>query len=193
MAEHHEPKKQMRALDSEERAKWLRTRELIKEESGVTRGMTCIDLGCGGGVFAFPMVLAVGDEGTVYAVDINAEALGIIRKKNPPANLKLLERDAARTGLESQIADFCLIALLLHEVEQPGKVMDEAFRLLKPEGKVMIMEWRTEPGVEGPPHNERIAREKMEQLFEQAGFSGFKYNVWTRSHYVASGNKNKSD
>ena len=194
MADFRDPEKRMQMLDSEGRIKDLRPNDLIEKLAGITKGMTCVDLGCGTGAFAFPMVLSVGDKGIVYAVDKNAYMLERIRAKNPPPNLILLLCDANQTGLGSHIADFCLIALVLHELEQPYTVMSEAFRLLKPDGTLVVVEWKAEPDVvRGPSHVNRLYREQIERLFKRAGFSRFKYIDWTKNYYVTEGFKKKID
>ena len=193
MEGYFDPKRRIQMLDSKQRQKWLRTHDLIKGIAGINRGMTCVDLGCGAGAFSFPLALAVGNEGTVYAVDNDSEVLKRISEKDPPPNLIPVHGDASQTGLESQIADICLMVLILHEVEQPDRVMAEAFRLLKPEGKALVMEWREDFDSPHPSHNERITREKIEQLFKQAGFSSFEYTDWSNSHYVASCWKKRTD
>ena len=81
MEEHSDSGRRAQRLEREERLKVLRPNELIKDVAGITSGMTCIDLGCGTGAFSFPMVLCVGNEGTVYAVDNDAEMIEHIRAK----------------------------------------------------------------------------------------------------------------
>ena len=108
---HHDPDSRIRMLGSEDRQKWLRVDDLIKEP-GITRGMTCVDLGCGAGALSFPLLLFVGEEGKVYAVDNDERTIEYIRAKNPPPNLIPVISDAARTDLESKIADFCFIFYL---------------------------------------------------------------------------------
>ncbi|MFC1977870.1 class I SAM-dependent methyltransferase [Chloroflexota bacterium] len=192
MEEHLDTRERIQRLESEERLKKLRPNELIKDLAGVTRGMTCVDLGCGTGTLSFPMVVSVGDQGIVYAVDNSAEMLEYIRAKNPPKNLKLVQCDASQTGLSSQIADSCLMALVLHDIEQPERVMAEAFRLLKPQGKAVVIELRED--FDSPHHSrdKRIGREHVEQLFKQGGFSCFEYTNWSKSQYVATGIKSES-
>jgi ubiquinone/menaquinone biosynthesis C-methylase UbiE len=178
-------------LDSEGRIKELRPYELLKDVAGVTNSMVCIDFGSGTGTFALPMAQCVGNEGKVYAVDNSAEMLEHIQQKKPPPNLTLVQRDVGRTGLDSQIADLCLLAFILHEVKVPSYIMGEAFRLLKPEGKVLVVEWKADLDSPGPPRKRRITKEQVEQLFRQAGLSSIEYIDWSRNHYVATGNKVK--
>ena len=178
-------------LDSEGRIKELRPYALLKEVAGVTTGMVCIDFGSGTGTFALPLASCVGNEGKVYAVDNSAEMLQRIRAKNPPPNLLLVQRDVGKTGLDSKMADLCLLAFILHEVKRPDRVMAEAFRLLKPGGRVVVVEWKGELDSPGPPQSIRLTRGQIEQLFKQTGLASVDYIDWTRNHYVAIGNRIK--
>lgn len=186
MEEHFDTERRIQMLGSEQRRKWLRTDDLIKDVIGTTRGMICVDLGCGMGALSFPLADAVGSEGKVYAVDKDAVIIDRIRAKNPPANLIPVQGDAGQTGLEAEIADIGLMVLILHEVEPPSRVLAEAFRLLKPGGRAISLEWREDFDSPHPSPDERIGREKMEQLFRDAGFSSFEYANWSDSHYLAT-------
>ena len=42
---------------------------------GLRPGFTFVDTGCGGGFFTLPAARMVGDSGTVYGIDINAQAI----------------------------------------------------------------------------------------------------------------------
>lgn len=192
MTEGHFDPKLSPVLDSQERVKELRPYQLLKDTAGVSPGMTCIDLGSGTGTFSFPMLLCVGSEGVVYAVDDSDEMLQHIQDKNPPPNLILVHGDVSKTGLDSGIADFCLLSSILHEVDQPAKLVAEAVRLLKPGGRVLDVDWKAELDSPGPPQRRRLSREKVEQLFKQAGLSNFEYLDWSKNHYVAIADKTKT-
>ncbi|MCQ2408363.1 MAG: class I SAM-dependent methyltransferase [Oscillospiraceae bacterium] len=58
-------------------------------------------------------------------------------------NVKLLCRDAAQTGLKPQIFDYIILGLVLHECDSDlwQGILSEAHRLLKPDGKLIILEW----------------------------------------------------
>ena len=182
MEAYEDPKNRARILGSGRRAEWLRVDEII-EKAGVSQGMTCVDLGCGAGTLSLPLAEKVGSTGKIYAVDTNPDVLEVIQEKNPPANLVTLQKSAADTGLNASIADCCFMILLLHEVPPEG-VLTEAYRLLKTEGKAVILEWRMDFDSPRPPRNERIDRDRMEQLFTGAGFASFEFTEWSDSHYV---------
>jgi ubiquinone/menaquinone biosynthesis C-methylase UbiE len=145
--------------------------------------MTAIDLGCGSGSFTLTMAECVGPGGLVFGVDDSAEMLERLRSKGPPPWIKLVEADAARTGLDGRRADACLLSCLLHEVSQPGALLDEAYRLLKPGGRVVVMEWKLGFDSPGPPQRIRLSRDRLEKLFLESAFTGFEYLDWS-DHYA---------
>ena len=189
MKQNHFNAKKATRLDSEERIRELRPIQLFRDVVGITQGMTCVDLGCGTGTFSFLMALCVGNEGIVYAVDDNAEMLRHLLARRPPPNLRLIHCDAGRTGLYDQIADLCLLALILHEVEQPDILVGEAFRLLKPQGKVLVVEWQADLDSPGPPRKRRLSKEYIERLLKNIGLYHFEYLDWSRNYYLAMGSK----
>jgi ubiquinone/menaquinone biosynthesis C-methylase UbiE len=176
-------------LDNPGRVKELRPQELLKNVVGVIEGMTCIDFGSGTGTFALPLAELVGDKGKVYAVDNSAELLEHIKSKNPPPNLIPVHSDVTQTGLNDSTADICLMAFILHELSQPGSLIKEAYRLLKPEGRLVILEWKVDSDTPRPPRNRRISREQIVQLFQQAGLTLQSYEDWNKNHYLATGIK----
>jgi len=182
MEAYDDPKNRARILGREGRAEWLKVNELI-ERSGVSQGMVCVDLGCGAGTLSLPLAEKVGSTGKVYAVDTNPDVLQVIKEKNPPSSLVTMQKSAADTGLDASIADCCFMILILHEVPPEG-VLAEAYRLLKTEGKAIVLEWRMDFVSPRPPRNERIDRDRMEHLMTDAGFTAFEYIQWSDSHYV---------
>jgi ubiquinone/menaquinone biosynthesis C-methylase UbiE len=136
-------------------------------------------------MFALPAAELVGSKGKVYAIDNSDVMMAHIRAKNPPPNIILVKSDVAQTELKSQIADVCLLAFILHEIKEPGTLIGEAVRLLKPKGRLVTVEWKAELDSPGPPRRKRISREQIEQLFVQAGLTLAKYTDWPPNHYVA--------
>src|SRR3972149_3157588 len=99
-----------------------------------------------------------------------------LRAKNPPANLVPVLAEATLTGLGDGIADVCCLAFILHEIKEPGKLIAEAGRLLKPGGRLVIVEWRADLASFGPPPHRRISREAAAKLLGEAGltFEGYR-------------------
>ena len=160
---------------------------LLSDFIEIKEGMTWVELGSGTGVFSCALANYVGENGVVYAVDDSNEMLEYIRKKKLPQNMLLLHRDAGDTGLESEIADVCLLAFILQEVNTSDKIINEAYRLLKPNGKVLIVEWKAELTPKGPPVNVRITKDKLKKLFNQSGIADCIYIDCYIKPYVSVG------
>ena len=109
----------------------------------IERGQTILDLGCGPGTFTIAMAKMVGDTGKVIAVDVQDEML---------QRVKMM---AARVGLESRIithkslperigvsdkVDFALAFYMVHEVPDAEAFLREVASLLKPKGKLLVVE-----------------------------------------------------
>jgi len=176
-------------LDNEGRIKELRIPELLREVGKIKGGTVAVDLGAGTGTFALRLAPLLGTKGKVYAVDDSDDMLGILKSRNPPPNLNWVKADFTKTGLENGIADFCLAAFILHETKEPQKVVDEAYRLLKPGGRFLALEWRAEFDSPGPPQKIRITVENMESMLSAAGFKEIVSQNWNEKHYFARGLK----
>ncbi len=175
-------------LNNVERIQELRPVELLKDFAGLNPGMTCVDIGSGTGVFSSRMIEIVGPAGTVFAVDKSVSMLNYLKSLNLPGNLRLVQADASRTGIDSACADMCLAAFILHEVNSPTEILAEAHRLLKPGGMIVVVEWRMDTN-HGPLHHIRISPDKAKALFLQVGFLYEKQADWSLNHYVIAGKK----
>ena len=176
-------------LDIPGRITELKPAKLLKEIAHIKKGMICVDLACGTGTLAIPMAELTGIKGKVYAVDRSPEMLEHLRHKNPPENIVTVQSDVANTGLGNEIADFCLMAFILHEVEKPESIIKEAGRLLKPGGRIMVIEWREDRDSPGPSPQVRVKRPLVKRLFEENGFSDGEFVNWSENYYTALAGK----
>jgi ubiquinone/menaquinone biosynthesis C-methylase UbiE len=172
-------------LDISSRINELKPLELLRDIGQVKKCMICVDLGCGTGTLSLPMVGLTGAKGAVYAVDRSSEMLEHLIHKNPPENIITVQSDVAATGLDSGIADFCLMAFILHEVEKPETIVMEAARLLKPGARAMVIEWREDRDSPGPSRQKRVGRLELTGLFHKNGFQDCSFIDWSDNYYVA--------
>lgn len=82
----------------------------------------------------------------ITGIDISKEMLNIAENKVKMLglnNVHLYERNAFDTGYKDNTFDVIVIALVLHEVSQEAcrKIILEAKRILKPDGKLLVLEW----------------------------------------------------
>lgn len=99
-----------------------------------------VDLGCGTGLAARHLA-ALGYE--VVGVDLSAAMLLRAERRGRLARERCLCADAANTGLPGATFDVALASNVLHLHPDPGRVLDEAARLVRPGGAV-VLAWPAE-------------------------------------------------
>ena len=130
-------------------------------------GMVVADIGAGTGFFALPFARAVAPAGMVWAVDLQPAMLKILEEKlqreGAPDNIGLREGQAVDTGLPDGRCDLAFLGNIWHELDEPGTVLAELRRILRPGGRVAILDWRTDvPYPPGPPSEHRVAPSETE-------------------------------
>lgn len=151
-----EPSKWQR-LESPERLARLNPPEMIAR-LGLRHGMHVADFGSGTGVFTAELARAVGPTGRVYALDGSAEMLEILRGKNLPPTVRVMQADLSHAlPLPEGSLDCCFIAFVLHEIEPQAELIAQMHHLLRHGGTVAVVEFKDDaPEGEGPPEPRRI-------------------------------------
>lgn len=166
---HHE---HAHKLDDPERQRWLPV-DLVLQRLALRPGMRVADVGAGTGYFALPMARAVLPGGQVFAVDMQPEMLELLRARvEPELPIALVLGEATRTTLERASVDVVLLANVWHEIDDRPAALAEATRLLRPGGRIAILDWRTD--VEqppGPPLDHRVAAPDVAAMLERDGWS----------------------
>ncbi len=153
-------------LDDPRRLLWIPPDEVISR-LGLKPGMVVADIGAGTGFLALPFARAVGPGGMVWAVDVQPAMLKILEEKlhreGAPDNIGLRVGQATDTGLPDGSCDLAFLGNIWHELDEPGTVLAELRRILRPDGRVAILDWRTDvPYPPGPPPEHRVAPSSTE-------------------------------
>lgn len=180
-----DPKK-IEMLLSNERKKEIDPMRYLKEK-GLKKGMVFADIGCGPGFFVFPASEIVGKNGKVYAVDTQQEMLDELKKRKPAENVFVLKSEETKLPVNSATADIVLMVFVLHEVYKPKEFLKEIKRVLKPSGRLIVIDWEKRIEEKGPPYDERLPREKAKEFMAQAGFKKVDINSLNPSHYELMG------
>jgi len=105
--------------------------------------MTVLEIGPGMGFFTIPAARIAGESGKVIAVDVQEKMLDALIKRSAKAGVgnriiaKLIEPD--RIGVSEPI-DLCLLINVVHEVPDPAGLFSQIKTILKPTGKVLLVE-----------------------------------------------------
>ena len=148
--------------------------ELSLERIGLGVGMVFMDIGCGYGFFTVPAAEIVGGEGKVYAVDVDASAIDVLKQN---ALVKGLKNVTALVGAAedsvfcSNCADMVFYSIVLHDFRDPAKVLQNAKQMLKQSGRLVNVDWKKKPTGICPPLEIRFSEGQASKLIEQAGFT----------------------
>lgn len=139
-------------------------------------GMTVADLGAGAGYYTVLLSDQVGDEGKVYAIDIQAELVtkaktldGTKRK-----NIEFMQGDLEEekgTCISSDVLDYAVLVNVLFQLEHKGMALKEAFRILKRGGQLFVSDWSDSFGGLGPTEENIITHDEVRALAESVGFA----------------------
>lgn len=136
-----------------------------------------VEIGCGYGTFTIPAAKLIS--GKLLAFDIETEMLDYIRRKLTNEhlnNIVLEERDILiqTTGLAASSVDYVMLFNILHH-EPPDDFLNEAYRILKPEGKLGILHWRSDiPTPRGPDLSIRPTPDQILLWVDKKKFTIFK-------------------
>jgi ubiquinone/menaquinone biosynthesis C-methylase UbiE len=159
--------------DEQERRKWQNPEDILSE-IGLLHGMTFTDIGCGQGFFTVPAAKIVGNGGKIYASDISQVNIQKLREKVDAAGLTNVIMETGKAEdliLCDACADIVFFGIVLHDFENPSKVLANAHSMLKKTGKLIDLDWKQEPMEFGPPLHIRFGEEKAKRLLETSGFT----------------------
>lgn len=112
----------------------------VLKEVGIKQGFHVLDYGCGPGSYILPLAEMVGRWGKIYALDMHPLALQMAKDlalKKTFINVETIHSDC-QTGLPDNSLDAVLLYDTLHDLGDPGRVLQELHRVLKPTGVLSI-------------------------------------------------------
>lgn len=159
-------------LESPDRQKILPGERVIEllELRGVE---TVVDYGAGSGVLTIPLAESLPG-GAVYAVDESREMIRHLKDKlaeTSPTNVYPRLIESNRMDFADNCVDRVLAVNLLHEVIGE-RALEEMRRLLKPDGFLLVIDWRSDIERDmGPPAEISLTPEEGAEMLEGAGFT----------------------
>ena len=140
---------------------------------GIAPGSVVADIGAGAGFMTWRLAQRVGPAGKVYANDIQPRMLDILRRnmaERKLANFIAVLGAPDDPKLPPGALDLVLMCDVYHEFSQPQQMLRHIRQSLKPDGRVVLLEYRAEdPSVPiRPEHKMTVQQVKAE--FQPEGF-----------------------
>jgi ubiquinone/menaquinone biosynthesis C-methylase UbiE len=135
--------------------RWTRkARRLLTPVVPITSGIWA-DLGCGDGVFTLLLAELLPSDSAVYAVDWDATALNVLRRKlgqvETAVNVHTVQADFTQP-LNLPPLDAVLMANSLHFVRDKEPVLCRLCEWLRPGGRLVVVEYNTRHGNDAVPY-----------------------------------------
>jgi SAM-dependent methyltransferase len=162
-------------------AQWLERPEREQEENpeaaldalNIKPGMVVADVGAGTGYMSLKLAKRVGASGKVYAEDVQPEMLDKIRAnaaKAGLANIETVQGTFTDPKLPKAQMDLVLLVDVYHEFSEPQKMLQGIRDSLKPDGRLVLLEFRKEdPNIPIIPEHKMSVGEVRTEL-EAEGF-----------------------
>jgi ubiquinone/menaquinone biosynthesis C-methylase UbiE len=161
-----------------------RLRQMTIDQARLRSGETILDVGCGTGAVTIPAKERAGNNGTAVGIDPDPAMISVARRK---AKRKGLEIDFRVAVIESlpfpdKTFDVVTSSLMMHHLPEHlrTKGLAETFRVLKPDGRILIAEMRRPTGsgfrrfltsvVLHHGHVVEFGLQDLPKLLRQAGF-----------------------
>ncbi len=155
---------------------------------GLHDGMKIGDFGSGVGHYALAAAAAVGDEGKVYAIDVQEDVLIHLKdaaKRAGRHNVETIWGNFEKLGgtkLKDHVLDAAILSNVLFQIEHHEGALSELKRVLKPGGKFLVIDWSGSYGGMGPASHHVVTEHQAEELFITAGFHKVK-NITAGPHH----------
>jgi ubiquinone/menaquinone biosynthesis C-methylase UbiE len=146
------------------------------EQCGIQAGMEIADIGSGSGFYTLGAGKALIGTGRVYAVDVQKDLLTKLKNnatREGLYNVEVIWGDIEKVGgtrLSDACIDLAFVCNVLFQVTHKDELFKEIKRILKPSGRVLIVDWTDSFGGLGPQPDMVVSRNTAMDICESLGF-----------------------
>jgi len=183
-----DPRK-LKKLNNPERLKDIPP-DLLWRKLAMAETDVLVDIGAGTAFFSIAF-LQDAHPSKVYACDLSDVMIDWMKENIVPQYPRIIPVKAEEHSipLDDAVADLVFMINLHHELEDPLLTLREASRLLKPGGKILIVDWKKEDMPEGPPTHIRCLPEEVMEQSAKAGFHDVQILTELPKHFAVTGRK----
>jgi ubiquinone/menaquinone biosynthesis C-methylase UbiE len=150
--------------------------EKIIMQVGVSEGMYVADFGVGNGYYAQILAQRVGDTGKVFCIDVQNDMLHKLSMDSEDKSLFNMEyiwsnlENFRGSTIKKETIDLVVIANTLFQMTKKESVAEEAHKILRDKGRVLVVEWSDSYAGMGPHAIHLVPKDDVINVFEKAGF-----------------------
>lgn len=160
-------------LDRQEREQEERPADVLAAMD-LRDGEVVADLGAGSGYFTFRIAPRVGKTGRVLAVEIQDEMIEALRRRMTAqkiTNVEIVKGAESDPHLPAGGVDLALMVDVYHELTYPYEVMTAVRKALKPEGRVVFVEYRKEDPTVRIKELHKMSVAQLDKEMQAVGFA----------------------
>jgi len=160
-------------FDDPKRDAWQRPDELVKA-LGLRPGMAVAGLGAGTGYMSRRLSEAVGPRGTVFAVDTEPSLVAHLRERaerERTANVVPVLASPDNPRLPAAGVDLVLVLDAYHHLDGRIRYFRDLAAVLRPGGRIAVVDWHKRPLPVGPEPAHKIPREQVVSEMTAAGWA----------------------
>jgi ubiquinone/menaquinone biosynthesis C-methylase UbiE len=161
--------------------------EEILDQLQLQPDMVATEFGCGSGGFLIPLAKRLED-GLVYGIDILEAPLSALKSRSileNVINIRLIRSDLERprgSTLTDFSVDLVFIPNVLFQIENKHGIINEAHRILKTNGRLVIIDWL--PQAAHGPETGRVAPKEVKEITKENKFQLEKESQIGKYHYL---------
>ena len=126
----------------------IQSPKVITEWMGVKDGMVILEIGPGSGTFTFEVAEQIGDDGRIYAIDIQESIVKALDEKVEEMgihNVDVKQASAYELPFLDRYFDRVFMVTVLGEIPEKRRTLSEIKRVLKDNGLLAIGEFLPDP------------------------------------------------
>lgn len=169
---HGDSKAYIGKLEDPERDAYQKPHEVLTA-LGIKPGEVIADIGAGSGYFTFRLAHHVGNNGKVYAIDVNPDMILHLNRRVrdlKAMNVSSILADPDDPLLPERSVNRFFFSNSWHHIENHTKYLSLMKTMLKPGGEIIMIDFQKKELPVGPPMQMKIAREDLIKQMEGNGF-----------------------
>ncbi len=162
----------VRTLDGTIRISSLKIDDVVAAMK-LERGQVVADIGAGTGLLSVPVARAVGPDGRVYAVEIDAGFFPVISQRAEAggvANVQTVLGGFDDPKLPAANIDLAFFHDVMHHIRDRGAYLETLAKYLSPAGRILVVDFEAGMGPHAQQPEMQVPREQLTTFMADAGF-----------------------